>query len=150
MKRSNMIIRTSCAIACINTCAHVPQWSRAGKISPTLWVTGWRRVVGLSTADMPEFFLASEATIVKWKHCHFAKSSFPLTVGSVVLTNFVVRFSMTPATRVTSHVSKMAARRPQRMFSAREVVELVSYWERRTIQMMNHQPKSVQNWCQWF
>ena len=32
---------------------------------------------------------------------------------------------MTPATRATSHVSKMAARRPQSMLSAREVVELV-------------------------
>ena len=32
---------------------------------------------------------------------------------------------MTPAMHVTSHVSKEAARRPQRMFSAREVVELV-------------------------
>ena len=58
-------------------------------------------------------------------HCHFARSSFPLTVGSVVLTNFVVRFSMTPAMRMTSHVSKMAACRPQRMFSAQEVVQLV-------------------------
>ena len=46
-------------------------------------------------------------------------------VGSVVLTNFVVRFSMTPATRVTSHASKMAVHGPQRMFSAREVAELV-------------------------
>ena len=32
---------------------------------------------------------------------------------------------MTPATSVTSHVSKMAARRPQHKFSARKVVELV-------------------------
>ena len=48
--------------------------------------------------------------------------SFFLTVGSVVWTNFGVCFSMTPA---TSHASKMAVRRTQRIFSAREVVILV-------------------------
>ena len=37
----------------------------------------------------------------------------------------MVRFSMTPVMHVTSHVSKMAAHRPQRMFSAQEVVTLV-------------------------
>ena len=58
-------------------------------------------------------------------HCHFARRSFSLTIGSAVWTNFVVRFSMTPAMHVTSHVSKMAAHRPQRMFSAQEVVTLV-------------------------
>ena len=62
---------------------------------------------------------------VKWKHCHFARRSFPLTISSVVWTNCVVRCSMTPVMRVTSYVSKMAAHRPQRMFSAQEVVELV-------------------------
>ena len=59
---------------------------------------------------------------LKWKHWHFPRMSFFLTVGSVVLTNFGVCFSMSPA---TSHAFKMAACRTQRIFSAWEVVKLV-------------------------
>ena len=62
---------------------------------------------------------------VKWQHCHFARRSVSLIVNSIVLTNFVVHFSMIPATCLTSHIPKMAAHRLQCMFSAWEVVESV-------------------------
>ena len=60
--------------------------------------------------------------LCKVKALSFCKDVLLFNRRSVVLTNFGVCFSMTPA---TSHASKMAVHRTQRIFSAREVVKLV-------------------------